>query len=62
MDPTDFLSEAQIMKKFRHPKLLQLFAVCTKDEPMLIITELLHENLLHFLQVASTFYIFFFVF
>uniref|UniRef100_A0A0N5AC59 Tyrosine-protein kinase n=1 Tax=Syphacia muris TaxID=451379 RepID=A0A0N5AC59_9BILA len=49
-DPNDFLSEAQIMKKLRHPRLLQLYAVCTKDEPILIITELMHQNLLHFLQ------------
>ncbi|VIO96015.1 protein-tyrosine kinase, putative [Brugia malayi] len=49
-DPNDFLSEAQIMKKLRHPKLLQLYAVCTKDEPILIITELMDQNLLHFLQ------------
>lgn len=53
-DPNDFLSEAQIMKKLRHPKLLQLYAVCTKDEPILIITELMDENLLHFLQVSFT--------
>ncbi|VDD87908.1 unnamed protein product [Enterobius vermicularis] len=49
-DPNDFLTEAQIMKKLRHPRLLQLYAVCTKDEPILIITELMHQNLLHFLQ------------
>uniref|UniRef100_A0A914V8J7 Protein kinase domain-containing protein n=1 Tax=Plectus sambesii TaxID=2011161 RepID=A0A914V8J7_9BILA len=29
---------------------LQLYAVCTRDEPILIITELLQENLLQFLQ------------
>lgn len=40
----------QIMKKLRHKKLLQLYAVCTKDEPILIITELMKENLLQFLQ------------
>ncbi|KAH7696106.1 TK protein kinase [Aphelenchoides avenae] len=49
-DVSDFLAEAQIMKKLRHPKLLQLYAVCTKEEPILIVTELMHENLLHFLQ------------
>lgn len=27
MDPKDFLAEAQIMKKLRHPKLIQLYAV-----------------------------------
>lgn len=58
-DPNDFLAEAQIMKKLRHPKLLQLYAVCTKDEPILIVTELMHESLLHFLQVVH-FSVFFF--
>ncbi|KAI1730652.1 protein tyrosine kinase domain-containing protein [Ditylenchus destructor] len=46
----DFLAEAQIMKRLRHPKLLQLYAVCTREEPFLIVTELMQENLLHFLQ------------
>uniref|UniRef100_A0A8R1I9Q9 non-specific protein-tyrosine kinase n=1 Tax=Caenorhabditis japonica TaxID=281687 RepID=A0A8R1I9Q9_CAEJA len=49
-DPSDFLAEAQIMKKLRHPKLLSLYAVCTRDEPILIVTELMQENLLTFLQ------------
>jgi serine/threonine protein kinase len=49
-DPSDFLCEAQFMKKLRHAKLLQLIAVCTRDEPILIITELMRENLLQFLQ------------
>ena len=51
MDPKDFLAEAQIMKKLRHPKLIQLYAVCTQDEPIFIITELMrHGSLLEFLQ------------
>lgn len=29
------------MKRLRHPKLLQLFAVCTREEPFLIVTELM---------------------
>lgn len=49
-DIEDFLAEAQIMKRMRHPKLLQLYAVCTREEPILIVTELMQENLLHFLQ------------
>lgn len=49
-DPNDFLVEAQIMKKLRHPKLLTLYAVCTKDQPILIVTELMQENLLTFLH------------
>ena len=51
MDPRDFLLEAQIMKKLRHPKLIQLYAVCTLEEPIYIITELMKNgSLLEFLQ------------
>lgn len=42
------------MKKLRHPKLIQLYAVCTQDEPIYIITELMrHGSLLEYLQGAS---------
>merc|ERR1711997_527063 len=51
MDPKDFLTEAQIMKKLRHPKLIQLYAVCTLEEPIFIITELMKNgSLLEYLQ------------
>lgn len=51
MDPKDFLAEAQIMTRLRHPKLLQLYAVCTREEPMYIITELMnHGSLLENLK------------
>jgi serine/threonine protein kinase len=51
MDPKDFLSEAHIMKKLRHPKLIQLYAVCTLEEPIYIITELMKfGSLLEYLQ------------
>ena len=51
MDPKDFLAEAQIMKKLRHRKLIQLYAVCTQDEPIYIVTELMrHGGLLEFLH------------
>ena len=51
MDPKDFLAEAQIMKKLRHPKLIQLYAVCTQDEPIYIVTELMRfGSLLEYLQ------------
>lgn len=51
MDSQDFLHEAQIMKKLRHPKLIQLYAVCTVGEPIYIITELMnHGSLLEYLQ------------
>ncbi|XP_061756352.1 tyrosine-protein kinase SRK2 [Nerophis ophidion] len=51
MDPKDFLREAQIMKKLRHAKLIQLYAVCTLEEPIYIITELMKNgSLLEYLQ------------
>ncbi|XP_071755323.1 tyrosine-protein kinase FRK [Centroberyx gerrardi] len=51
MDPQDFLREAQMMKKLRHPKLIQLYAVCTLEEPIYIITELMNNgSLLEYLQ------------
>ena len=51
MDPKDFLCEAHIMKKLRHPKLIQLYAVCTLEEPIYIITELMkYGSLLEYLQ------------
>lgn len=51
MSPADFLAEAQIMKKLRHEKLIQLYAVCTQAEPIYIITELMKNgSLLDYLQ------------
>ena len=54
MDPKDFLAEAQIMKKLRHQKLIQLYAVCTQDEPIYIVTELMRNgSLLEYLQSSK---------
>ncbi|XP_077366677.1 tyrosine-protein kinase FRK [Festucalex cinctus] len=51
MDAEDFLREAQIMKRLRHAKLIQLYAVCTMEEPIYIITELMKNgSLLEYLQ------------
>ena len=41
MSAIEFLQEAALMKKLRHPKLIQLYAVCTEEEPIYIITELM---------------------
>jgi serine/threonine protein kinase len=41
MDPKDFLAEAQIMKKLQHKNLIHLYAVCTVEEPIYIVTELM---------------------
>lgn len=55
MDPEDFLREAQIMKRLRHVKLIQLYAVCTLEDPIYIITELMKNgSLLDYLQSKST--------
>lgn len=46
-----FLAEANIMKKLSHPKLVRLYAVCSTDEPVYIILELMSKgNLSKFLQ------------
>lgn len=51
MDAEDFLREAQLMKRLRHPKLIQLYAVCTMEEPIYIITELMNNgSLLEYLN------------
>lgn len=51
MDTQDFLAEAHIMKKLNHEKLVQLYAVCTKEEPIFIVTELMKNGcLLDYLQ------------
>lgn len=51
MGAEDFLREAQIMKRLRHAKLIQLYAVCTMEEPIYIITELMKNgSLLEYLQ------------
>jgi fyn-related kinase len=44
MTVEDFLAEASILKKLRHPKLLQLYAVCTDREPIYIVTELMKNG------------------
>ena len=51
MQPSSFLQEAHIMKKLRHPKIVQLYAVCTQEDPLLIIMELMAKgSLLDYLQ------------
>ncbi|XP_048255908.1 proto-oncogene tyrosine-protein kinase Src-like isoform X2 [Haliotis rufescens] len=41
MSPEAFLEEAMIMHQLRHKRLVQLRAVCSSEEPILIITELM---------------------
>ena len=48
---SDFLREASLMKKLRHPKFVQFFGVCMKDEPYYMVTELVkHGGLLYYLR------------
>ena len=48
---SEFLKEVSVMKNLRHPSLVQLYAVCTKEEPIYIITELMkHGSLLEYLK------------
>jgi len=44
MEVADFMEEAKILKSLRHPKLLQLYAVCTESEPIYIVTELMKNG------------------
>lgn len=37
MSTQAFLQEAAIMKKFRHNRLVALYAVCSKEEPIYIV-------------------------
>uniref|UniRef100_A0A8C4Q5D4 non-specific protein-tyrosine kinase n=1 Tax=Eptatretus burgeri TaxID=7764 RepID=A0A8C4Q5D4_EPTBU len=54
MNREDFLQEAGIMKRLRHPKLIQLYAVCTLEEPIYIITELMQfGSLSSYLQTPT---------
>lgn len=48
MSPESFLEEAQIMKKLRHDKLVQLYAVVS-EEPIYIVTEYMGKG-----KTAST--------
>jgi hypothetical protein len=46
-----FLDEAKIMHRLRHRKLVQLMGVCTSEEPMYIVTELMiNGSLLEYLH------------
>ena len=47
----EFLEEAAIMKEMRHPNLISLLGVCTREPPFYIVTEFMkHGNLLDYLR------------
>ena len=51
MPVDELLQEASVMIRLRHPKLIQLYAVCTKEEPIYIVVELMkHGSLLDYLR------------
>ena len=51
MEASEFLEEAALMKKLRHPNIMQLYAICTKEQPIYIITELMkHGSLKEYLR------------
>lgn len=55
MSPDEFLREAHIMHKLRHKKLVSLLAVCSEDEPIWIITELMaNGSLLDYLRKETS--------
>ncbi|OQR80376.1 tyrosine-protein kinase Btk29A-like, partial [Tropilaelaps mercedesae] len=39
MSEDDFIEEAKVMTKLQHPNLVQLFGVCSKQRPILIVAE-----------------------
>ncbi|XP_060875723.1 tyrosine-protein kinase Abl isoform X1 [Metopolophium dirhodum] len=50
----DFLEEAAIMKEMKHPNLVQLLGVCTREPPFYIITEFMSKgNLLDYLRQGN---------
>ena len=44
MDKNDFLQEAEIMKPLNHPKLIKLLAISSREEPILIVLELMENG------------------
>jgi tyrosine-protein kinase Src len=54
MSTEAFLQEAAIMKKFRHNRLVALYAVCSSEEPIYIVQEFMCKgSLLDFLRSSE---------
>ena len=53
MSPLEFLQEAELLKKLQHPNLISLYAVCSREEPIYIVTELIKHSLLVYLRRGS---------
>lgn len=51
MSESDFVREAKVMTKLRHPNLVQLYGLCIEHRPICIVTEFMkHGSLLSFLR------------
>uniref|UniRef100_A0AAX7U1D2 Tyrosine-protein kinase n=1 Tax=Astatotilapia calliptera TaxID=8154 RepID=A0AAX7U1D2_ASTCA len=47
----DFIEEAKVMMKLSHPKLVQLYGVCSQQRPIYIVTEFMEQGcLLNYLR------------
>ena len=44
MSTAKFLDEAEIMKNLQHPKIVQLLAIVSRGEPLMIITEFMDKG------------------
>ncbi|KAG8543555.1 hypothetical protein GDO81_024338 [Engystomops pustulosus] len=54
MEVEEFLKEAAVMKEVKHPNLVQLLGVCTREPPFYIITEFMtYGNLLDYLRECN---------
>ena len=40
----EFVKEVQALKSLHHPKLIQLLAMCSRGEPVYIVTELMSKG------------------
>ena len=51
--PEEFLAESEILKKLSHPNIVQLYGVCTNEEPICIVLESMENgDLLDYLRGA----------
>ncbi|XP_074555463.1 tyrosine-protein kinase Tec [Halichoeres trimaculatus] len=51
MSEEDFIEEAKVMMKLSHPKLVQLYGVCSQQKPIYIVTEFMElGSLLNYLR------------
>jgi tyrosine-protein kinase Src len=57
MSTQAFLKEAEIMRNFRHERLVALYAVCSKKEPIWIVQEYMcNGSLLDYLRKSNHYF------